>query len=723
MKHALERSLIVFAAIVFAALLPRRAGAAGGEGSAQIEFEAACRLYARADVARTLSRLEECRRRYGDAVFAREAWLLSARVMEHDLDEVDRALRTYRRLALKHPRSPQGVLAQAHIALAYASRGRDAAAYREYVRLSRFPPLRVREGSEAGSGEGEAVARGALKRRPSAPTTVDEANLAIEWADAHALRVLLGMPTPKRPKTLPARAETVADGRAVRSGPVESSRSDAAGTTDVRYLLAPPLREFSSVECELDGQTLSGSSPTPREKRHCSMLVEPLFAGEPAEVLALSGTSPRRERLTGKIVYTRPVRLLKVSITVAGGRVRIWSVKPSLRAPAAAPAAAAPAGSVRMPTPDTGGYAPVLLSEAGGRLLCVYTDVGSQATTSPALISDLYIVRSADSGRTWSEPERLSVSGATAEISPALVRFPKGQYVLLWLSDRRGGGCMDLYYALSEDTKSWTRPAPVEIERLDTMSGAQIRLDSVSAVCRSAELIRILFSATGTIRLRTETRERYFCSGIYATGFTRKRTWMERELVYSTRATRIAKLPGSPRIENSSAGVSPLVPVDAAWLGPVKAAASWGTDSAGPYLSAGSVGGKWRSFYSGAAPPAPGASRRVRARIVALGGVKGGLVMLTARAVGRAPAGGAGGAGGRGGPAPRALQAVSSYDGSKWSAPVGLGPAGPMSPGLPGLAPIAPARYLAVWGYDSPSSPSPLWATEFARPEPPRGKR
>jgi hypothetical protein len=266
------------------------------------------------------------------------------------------------------------------------------------------------------------------------------------------------------------------------------------------------------------------------------------------------------------------------------------------------------------------------------------------------------------------------------------------------VSDRRGGGYSDLYFSVSADAKTWDRPVLVDLGHPDTMGQSHVSVDSVAAAPESADVARLAVAVTAT-DVSIEKEEQYSASGVYVLTVTRSKTCSRTELVYSTRDKGVSRLSGAPAGLSESAAVSPGIPVDVTRLAPARLAVAWGSAEAGPFISSGELGGRWTSLYAGVSG---NLETLVRSRILARPATEGGVIMLLAR--------------------PGALQCFASSPGRGWGKPVEVAQVGRDGPGMPGVASLGGGRCLAAWGYESDLAPSPLWATEFAEPEPPAAR-
>ncbi len=666
---------------------------------AQRKVEAAGAAYAKGNYARALFELSAAARGKQKTIWGREALLLAARIKQFDMDEEAQALRAYRDLALAHPRTPQGIMAQAHIAETYRRGGKWVASYHEYLRLSKIPPLEVVLRTEPGSGEGERVKRGTFKRLPKVRADAEMAERAIEWADAVAIDSWLRIPAARRPRELPARAEMLTkDGQSF--GSKQSLEGKNSTVTMVKYIIAPPGYVISGARCEIEGNTASGSSAIPVEGRHCTVIVSTLdVEGGPADRLVLGGSSRKRERLAGKIDFKTPGQVIRVEVSASGAVIHGWKIVPARkRAPGGG---ARPAAGVRpVPVPLGGGYSPCLVrDEKDGAVTCVFNDVGPQRERNVAASADLYITRSRDGGKSWTRPARLPVSSATDDISPAIVKFPDGPYVLFWASDRLSGGQMGLYFSSSVDTAKWTPPRKIETGKLPSLVRDLVTIESVSAELASKELVRVVVSATGS-QHTSALGERYHASGVYLINVTRQGNWTEAEAIYSTDLKAVSMLPGSPRNTDRKERVSSRVPVDMAALGPTRVGVVWNSRSAGPYLSLGHVGGRWQTAYNGLGKET---EFQVWCRLEMLRSGRGGMLLLAARASG--------------------LWAYFTTARGAKAGEVAVTQGSSLPPGMPAACHLGDGKYLVVWGHDLRCSPSGLYSKVISEPAGPPRRR
>ena len=99
---------------------------------------------------------------------------------------------------------------------------------------------------------------------------------------------------------------------------------------------------------------------------------------------------------------------------------------------------------------------PALTIESGGAVDAVWAD-----TSSGSERPDIYFSRSADGGKTWSDPLDVSHTPRLSR-SPSIAAGADGSLHLCWVDTSRGHKSPDLYYAFSYNHgQSWSRPAPI----------------------------------------------------------------------------------------------------------------------------------------------------------------------------------------------------------------------------------------------------------------------
>jgi hypothetical protein len=141
------------------------------------------------------------------------------------------------------------------------------------------------------------------------------------------------------------------------------------------------------------------------------------------------------------------------------------------------------------PIPTDGGSPAMAVTESG-ELLVVFSKGYLSSPSSPARIS-LYLIRSGDSGATWSEPVAIIPHSQNSPLNPRVAIAPDGRIHVIWAGSQTDPLFPDLVgHVHSMDGWCWSDPARLEF------APGQLMLDAPSLVVDDQGGVHVAVIAT-----------------------------------------------------------------------------------------------------------------------------------------------------------------------------------------------------------------------------------